>query len=139
MTTITSRAIINSFGNTPQAGDDLFTSVFTGLTEDSGTFLLDVMGNDGGGKAKTLWSLDDGDTLALLIAAQHQGMLGWRQVQAHDVFEFLDELGIARNLQATHDVGLQAVLSPNPMHHGVADPEHLGQTAGAPSSYLKND
>ena len=90
MTTITNRAIINSFGNTPQAGDDLFTSVFTGLTEDSGTFLLDVMGNDGGGKAKTLWSLDDGDTLALLIAAQHQGMLGRGQVQAHDVFRLVN-------------------------------------------------
>ncbi len=64
---------IISFGNTPQAKNDLFTN--TGLTEDSlGSVILDVMGNDSGGKekdsdgkekdiggkAKALWSLDDG-------------------------------------------------------------------------------
>src|SRR5436190_2933560 len=46
-----------SFTNTPQAKDDNFT----GLTEDSiGVFFLDVMGNDLGGNAKVLWSLDNG-------------------------------------------------------------------------------
>ena len=50
---------IVSFGNTPQAKDDLFTQ--TGLTEDStDPVILDVMGNDLGGAAKKLWSLDDG-------------------------------------------------------------------------------
>ncbi|MDP1708665.1 MAG: VCBS domain-containing protein [Gammaproteobacteria bacterium] len=60
-TTITNTGIITSFAKTPQAGDDLFA--FSSLTEDSAvgsTFTLDVMANDGGGKAKTLWSLDDG-------------------------------------------------------------------------------
>ncbi len=55
MTTIT------NFSNTPQAMDDVFAN--TGLTEDSGsgtTFNLNVMANDLGGKAKTLYSLDDG-------------------------------------------------------------------------------
>jgi len=57
--TITNTGIITSFARTPQAGDDLFTA--TGITEDStGSFTLDVMANDGGGRAKTLWSLDDG-------------------------------------------------------------------------------
>src|SRR5207247_6342728 len=43
-----------SFNNTPQAGDDLFTSVMTGLTEDT-LFIayLAVMANDLGGAAKT--------------------------------------------------------------------------------------
>src|SRR5882724_7429592 len=51
--------ITTSFGNTPQAQADLFTN--TGLTEDSlGIVTLDVMGNDLGGAAKTLYSLDDG-------------------------------------------------------------------------------
>ena len=59
MATITNKGIINSFGNTPQAKDDLFTD--TDLTEDSlGIVTLDVMGNDSGGNAKLLWSLDDG-------------------------------------------------------------------------------
>lgn len=58
--TITNTGIITSFSNTPQAGDDLFTAALTGITEDGGTFMLDVMANGGGGKAKTLWLLDDG-------------------------------------------------------------------------------
>jgi hypothetical protein len=49
--------------NTPQAGDDLFTSATTGLTEDS-LFIscLAVMANDLGGAAKTLYSIDNGTT-----------------------------------------------------------------------------
>jgi len=37
MTTITNAGIINSFVRTPQAGDDVFTSAFTGLTEIKGS------------------------------------------------------------------------------------------------------
>ncbi len=59
MTTIT-------LNNTPQAGNDFFNN--TGITEDGGSFILDVMANDLGGKAKTLFSLDDGSaTTDLLI------------------------------------------------------------------------
>jgi hypothetical protein len=50
-----------SFMNTPQAGDDYFYAVTTGLTEDSlGITFLAVMANDLGGNAKTLYSIDDG-------------------------------------------------------------------------------
>lgn len=53
------KGITTSFANTPQARDDQFAS--TGLTEDSlGIQYLDVMANDLGGNAKTLYSLDDG-------------------------------------------------------------------------------
>ncbi len=62
MSTITNAGIITSFGRTPQAGDDMFAN--TGLTEDSGTVILDVMANDLGGGAKTLYSLDDGSSAA---------------------------------------------------------------------------
>jgi VCBS repeat-containing protein len=47
-----------SINKTPQAGDDYYF-----LTEDqliSGSYFLDVMSNDLGGKAKSLFSLDDG-------------------------------------------------------------------------------
>ncbi|MNL64237.1 hypothetical protein D3C87_1884310 [compost metagenome] len=44
--------------------------------------------------------------LALLIAAQHQRVLGWRHVQANDGFKLLDKLRIARDLEAAHDVRL---------------------------------
>ena len=57
-----------SFSNTPQAKDDLFTtgvSATTGativLTEDNlQAVIFDVMGNDLGGNAKTLFSIDNG-------------------------------------------------------------------------------
>ena len=54
--------ITTSFSLTPQAKDDFYTSaMLSGLiTEDGGTVTLDVMANDLGGKAKTLYSLDDG-------------------------------------------------------------------------------
>src|SRR6266404_6056685 len=52
---------ITSFSNTPQATGDFFTSASTGLTEDSTKIVyLDVMGNDLGGNAKTLFSIDNG-------------------------------------------------------------------------------
>src|SRR5215510_1339282 len=52
-----------SFSSTPQAKDDYFTSSTTGLTEDNllalGWICLDVMANDAGGNAKTLYSIDN--------------------------------------------------------------------------------
>ncbi|HIJ90314.1 MAG: tandem-95 repeat protein [Desulfobulbaceae bacterium] len=54
-----------SFNNTPQARDDSFASISTGITEDSSNvIILDVMGNDLGEKAKTLYSLDDAVSVA---------------------------------------------------------------------------
>ena len=51
----------SSFSNTPQARDDLFTSAITGLTETNlRVVLLDVMANDLGGNARSLYSIDDG-------------------------------------------------------------------------------
>lgn len=56
------KGITVSFSNTPQATTDNFTAAQTGLGEDSllGLVLLDVMANDLGGNAKSLYSLDDG-------------------------------------------------------------------------------
>ncbi|HWP17290.1 MAG TPA: Ig-like domain-containing protein, partial [Xanthobacteraceae bacterium] len=55
------KGITVSFSNTPQAKDDLFTAAQSGLTQDSlGVVLLDVMANDLGGNAKSLYALDDG-------------------------------------------------------------------------------
>src|SRR5690348_2889071 len=66
MPTNTNGGTTTSFTNTPQAVDDNFTSALTGLTEDSGLpgnslaiVYLDVMANDLGGNAKSLWSVDN--------------------------------------------------------------------------------
>ncbi|MDX8522507.1 VCBS domain-containing protein, partial [Mesorhizobium dulcispinae] len=51
-----------SFSNTPQAQNDLLTLTASGvpLTEDlTGVLKLDVLANDLGGAAKTLWSVDN--------------------------------------------------------------------------------
>lgn len=60
MGTTTTNGTTTSFTNTPQAKDDSFS-----FSEDAflsaGSITLDVMGNDLGGKAKTLWSLDGVD------------------------------------------------------------------------------
>jgi hypothetical protein len=52
-----------SFGNTPQATDDYFPQEATLLTEDTENIAyLAVMADDLGGKAKVLYSLDDGSS-----------------------------------------------------------------------------
>ncbi len=64
MPTNTNGGTTVSFSNTPQAVDDLLTKSASGslITEDSTTIVLDVMANDLGGNAKSLWSLDDGSS-----------------------------------------------------------------------------
>ncbi len=50
-----------SFQNTPQAKDDAFGTAQSGqLNYVSTVYVLNVMGNDLGGNAKSLWSVDDG-------------------------------------------------------------------------------
>ena len=63
----TSNGTKTSFVNTPQAQDDAITGI--DLTEDStGIFLFNVMANDAGGKAKSLYSIDAGGQPDLLLA-----------------------------------------------------------------------
>ena len=78
-----------SFGNTPQGKDDSFTwtedqlialSLYNSTTN---TITLNVMANDLGGNAKTLWSIDDGNGNALapdsplLIGDAANGVSAW--------------------------------------------------------------
>src|SRR2546430_4341612 len=78
-----------SFSNTPQAVDDSYSwtedqlialSLYNGATN---TISLDVMSNDLGGNAKTLWSIDDGNgnTIAtdydLLAGDVTNGISAW--------------------------------------------------------------
>ncbi|MHC8370872.1 VCBS domain-containing protein [Pseudomonas sp. MDT1-85] len=69
-TTTTSGGTVTSLSNTPQAQDDIFTTGVIGtgtatITEDLlGVMYLNVMSNDLGGNAKTLWSLDNATSLS---------------------------------------------------------------------------
>ncbi|MFZ9255117.1 MAG: VCBS domain-containing protein, partial [Hylemonella sp.] len=61
-----------SYTNTPQAGDDYFS-----ISEDqTGIIKLDVMSNDLGGKAKTLYSVDDGVNLSDLLQKDTRSYTG---------------------------------------------------------------
>src|SRR5690348_2064992 len=60
-----------SISNTPQAQADVFTSAMTGLTDDwLHTVYLNVMANDQGGAAKTLYSLDSGSEATVSLEQQ---------------------------------------------------------------------
>lgn len=59
--------------------------------------------------------------LAFLIAAQHQGVLGRVQVQAHNSFEFLRKSRIFTDLKGLYQVRFQTVCPPNAPHTGRAD------------------
>ena len=79
-----------SFLNTPQAGDDLwfYTEDELLLLGGSAQLILDVMANDTGGKAKTLFSIDDGAGNPIIFNGGT-----WRQVlgaNAGERSEFFD-------------------------------------------------
>ena len=52
--------------------------------------------------------------LALLIYAQHQGMIGRVHIQAHNVAHFFDQQRIGRQLECVGPMWLQAEGAPNP-------------------------
>jgi VCBS repeat-containing protein len=93
----TSTGLTTSFTKTPQAGDDLFSLnedivfVFTADALHTNTIALDVMSNDLGGAAKTLFSIDDGnggqltpDADLLVRDALSHGTSAWEHTQQGD-------------------------------------------------------
>jgi VCBS repeat-containing protein len=80
-----------SFGNTPQAQDDLFDK----YTEDNllaGEVFLDVMSNDLGGKAKTLFSIDNAETVEDLRKADSAGV--WEETADGNMIKIGSKDGI---------------------------------------------
>ena len=56
-------------------------------------------------------------------------MLGRGQVQAHDVFQRLDELWVARDLEPAQDVRLQTVGLPVPHDPNTRTPERTARAS----------
>ncbi|MET3623660.1 Ig-like domain-containing protein [Burkholderia ambifaria] len=80
----TSSGIAVSISNTPQATNDVFTSAQTGLTDNSlTTVYLNVMANDLGGAAKTLYSLDSGTETT--VSLEQAALLTQDTVRAESV------------------------------------------------------
>ncbi|MBZ7927702.1 VCBS domain-containing protein (plasmid) [Ensifer adhaerens] len=85
-----------SFSNTPQAQDDAFAWTEDQLKSsglynvNTNTITLDVMANDLGGKAKTLWSIDDGGTDAMSELLKSNVTTSWEKTAAGNWMRICD-------------------------------------------------
>ena len=68
----------------------------------------------------------------LLIDAKHHRIGGGIQIQPHHVAQLLDEVGVGRQLELPHAVGLEAVLSPDLTNRAVAHALRFRQGATTP-------
>ena len=70
--------------------------------------------------------------LGLLIHAQHQGGLGWVEVQPDDVADLVDELRIGRELERLGEMRLEPERPPDPADRGLVQPQGPRQRPGRP-------
>ena len=74
--------------------------------------------------------------LALLVHAQDQGVLRGMQVQAGDIPYFVNEKGIAGQLEVLLSVGLQTIGAPNAMDRVLAQAGFLSHGAHGPLGFV---
>ena len=70
--------------------------------------------------------------LALLIDADHDGLLGRIHIQAHDVADLGVQCGVGGELERLSPPRLQVPLAPDPGHRGEGDLQLRGQQPGRP-------
>src|SRR5271156_3289746 len=70
--------------------------------------------------------------LALLVNAEHQGVVRRVEVEADDILHLLNKLLIVRQLEAAREMRLQSVPMPNPLHTGMAEAHRASHPAGTP-------
>src|SRR5450432_357505 len=70
--------------------------------------------------------------LALLIDGKHQRLLRRIDVKADDVLDLRDEVGIVGDLEAAHEMRLEAVFGPDALHARVADAHFFRHRSHAP-------
>src|SRR6478736_7630609 len=58
---------------------------------------------------------------SLFIDRQHQGLVGRIEVEADDILDLRDEVGIVGDLATAHEMRLEAVFGPDALHARVAD------------------
>src|SRR5438270_8397592 len=88
-----------SFSNTPQAVDDHYTAIEDGGL--AGVYKFDVMSNDLGGSAKTLWSIDDTTTDGSTLAGP--GADGTIDLLAKDVVGVSESSDLGARISITTD------------------------------------
>jgi hypothetical protein len=60
--------------------------------------------------------------LALLVHAEHQGVIGRVHIKAHNVAHFLDQQGVGRQFESIGAMRLQAERAPDPADLHAAEP-----------------
>ncbi len=97
-----------AFAKHSKARDDVFEDLTTG---EAGTFVLDVLANDPGGRGKTLWSLDEGDDESGnplgLLEQDTVGSVNWSKKGAQ--IWITDEGKVAYTLTPTLQAELRAL------------------------------
>lgn len=74
----------------------------------------------------------EGLDLALLIARQHQRMLGRAQIQAHHIDQLLGKLRIVRDFECRDQMRLQAIVTPHTTNRVLADSDSCGHRTHRP-------
>src|ERR1035438_7147947 len=74
--------------------------------------------------------------LALLVAAQHQSMLGWIEVKADDGFQLFGEVRIGRHFKRLHQMRLEPVVVPDAPHRGLAEADRSRHGSCGPMSSM---
>src|SRR6516164_7364331 len=70
--------------------------------------------------------------LAFLIDREHDGVVGWIDVQANDLLELDRELRIVGQLKAAYQMRSQAMSAPYPLHRTDADPGRFRHRRAGP-------
>lgn len=70
--------------------------------------------------------------LAFLIHAEDERVLGWIQVQAHNILDLLLEARVATELKGPDQMGLEAVRVPHALHQSRVGPQMPGQRPCGP-------
>src|ERR1700730_14336882 len=74
--------------------------------------------------------------MALLLAAQHQGPIGWIKIQADNVPEFDLELPISGEFESAAQMRFQIVTGPQLLHRRLTQPRFVSHGAATPASQM---
>ena len=74
----------------------------------------------------------EGLDLALLVDAEHHGLVGRVKVEADNVVKLRDEVLVPPDFEGFDEMGLQVVLLPYPPYRGLAQSLSLGHGTAAP-------
>lgn len=70
--------------------------------------------------------------LGLIVETEHNGPLGWVEIETDDVDDFGFNVRVGGDLEGVHLSWLQVVVPPDPSDRVLADTDVFGQKSGRP-------